>query len=226
MDLGSLTTVDVGPHPLLLIPLGSCEQHGPHLPLDTDTRIAVAVAMAASEGRADVLVSPPITIGASGEHAGFAGTLSIGSDVLSAVLIELARSADLFRALVVINGHGGNEPALRRAVSAVAAEGRRMLAWSPRPDRTEPIGMDSHAGHAETSLLLHLCPELVVMDRAVVGRREPLPDLWPQLRAEGMAAVSPNGVLGDPTAASAARGAELFRSLVDDLVGRIRDWDR
>src|SRR5580693_8898476 len=85
--------VERGPRQLLVLPVGSLEQHGPHLPLDTDTRIAVAVARRACAGRAGVALAPPLPIGASGEHAAFPGTLSIGSEALAACLIELGRHA-------------------------------------------------------------------------------------------------------------------------------------
>ena len=78
---------------VLAVPVGSLEQHGPHLPLDTDTRIALAVASGAARGRDGVAVSPPVAFGSSGEHAGFPGTLSIGSAALTALLVELGRDA-------------------------------------------------------------------------------------------------------------------------------------
>jgi creatinine amidohydrolase len=83
----------VPPGALLLVPVGSCEQHGPHLPLGTDTLIAEALAQAAVERATGSVVSPSIAIGASGEHRGFPGTLSIGADALVEVAVELARSA-------------------------------------------------------------------------------------------------------------------------------------
>src|SRR5579862_3774496 len=83
--------VEAGPRRLLVVPLGSLEQHGPHLPMDTDTRIAVAVASRASAGRDGVGLAPPVAIGASGEHAAFPGTLSIGTQALTALLVELGR---------------------------------------------------------------------------------------------------------------------------------------
>src|SRR3954454_19076570 len=98
--------------PLLAVPVGSCEQHGPHLPLDTDTRIAVHLAEALGHGRPDVVVAPAGAVGASGEHAGFPGTLSIGTAALTTVLIELIRSADHFAGVVLVNGHGGNAEAV------------------------------------------------------------------------------------------------------------------
>ena len=98
------------PRPLLAVPVGSCEQHGPHLPLDTDTRIAVALAegLVGSFEPGQVMVTPPLTITASGEHAGFPGTLSVGAAVVEAMVVEIVRSADWSSGVVLVNGHGGN----------------------------------------------------------------------------------------------------------------------
>src|ERR1700719_5153029 len=98
---------------LLVVPVGSLEQHGPHLPLDTDTRIAVAVARGACAGRRGVALAPPLPVGASGEHAAFPGTLSIGSDALAVCLLELGRHASLhWPALLLVNGHAGTVTAV------------------------------------------------------------------------------------------------------------------
>src|SRR6516162_850493 len=109
--------VERGPRRLLVVPVGSLEQHGPHLPLDTDTRIAVAVAQRACAGRAGVGLAPAIAIGASGEHADFPGTLSIGHVALSTLLVELGRHASLhWPAMLLVNGHGGNVGAIGDAL--------------------------------------------------------------------------------------------------------------
>src|SRR6478736_7133764 len=98
--LGTMTWPDLWdcrPRPLLVVPVGSCEQHGPHLPLDTDTRVATAVAEGLVEAFAGdgttspVVLAPPLTISASGEHAGFPGTLSLGTEVFERVIVELVR---------------------------------------------------------------------------------------------------------------------------------------
>lgn len=199
---------------VLAVPVGSTEQHGPHLPLDTDTRIATALARGAADeldGRVDV--APPVAFGASGEHADFPGTLSIGTDALTTVLIELGRSADAYRRVVFVNGHGGNAEALDAAVTKLGAEGRAVTAWS-----WSLPGADAHAGRTETSLLLAIAPEVVRLELAEPGRTEPIDELFDALRAHGVLQVSPNGVLGDPTGASATEGHELVARLVADLV--------
>lgn len=218
--LGDLVWTDLdGRAPVLVVPVGSVEQHGPHLPLDTDTRIATAIAAAAVARRTDCVLGPAIAIGASGEHADFPGTLSIGTDALTTVLVELARSADAFGAVVFVNGHGGNRDALRAAIAIATAEGRTVHAWWPSIP-----GGDAHAGRTETSLLLAIAPEVVRADALAVGETAPIAELLDRLRDEGVRAVSPNGVLGDATDASAAEGAVLFDRLVDDLSTRLADW--
>lgn len=207
--------------PVLLVPVGSFEQHGPHLPLDTDTRIAVALctAVSGSLGVATV-IGPPITVSASGEHRGFPGTLSIGTDTTTAVLVELVRSADWAHGVVLVNGHGGNAEALDRARSVFAHEGRKVLIWWP----TATADDDAHAGRTETSVIAHLDPGVVDWDRVTTGRTTPLGELVSELRSHGVRAVSENGVLGDPTDASAERGGEIFERWQSDLHDSIIRW--
>jgi len=222
--LGSVVWTDLHARlrqPVIAVPIGSCEQHGPHLPLDTDTRIAIALA----EGLADafepgeVLVAPPLAITASGEHGQFPGTLSIGTEATAQVLIELIRSADWSAGVVLVNGHGGNADAVRQAAATATAEGRRVLTWWPRIRNG-----DAHAGYTETSLMLAIAPRRVRVDAAVAGRVEPVSELAAALRAEGVRAVSPNGVLGDPAGASATHGRVLLTRMVVDLVAAVDEW--
>ncbi|NCY16004.1 MAG: mycofactocin biosynthesis peptidyl-dipeptidase MftE [Actinobacteria bacterium] len=201
---------------VLVVPLGSCEQHGPHLPLDTDTRIAVALANGVADARPDAVVAPAVAFGSSGEHEGFAGTLSVGTDALCLLLVELVRSTRDVDHVVLLNGHGGNLDAVQRATAQLIDEGRSVLALAP----VVPGG-DAHAGRTETSLLLHLDPSVVRLDRLEAGNSEPLASLLPVLRTGGVRAVSANGVLGDPRGASAAEGAELFDRLVAEFSVRI-----
>jgi len=228
MRLGDAVWTDIEPltrssevaQPILVIPIGSCEQHGPHLPLDTDTRIASAIADRLAERLSHVLVAPAIGISASGEHAGFPGTLSLGTTVTEALLIELVRSADWCRGgVVLVNGHGGNAVAGRAATATLTAEGRRVLNWWPHV-----AGADAHAGRTETSLMMSIAPQLVRGDAMAPGNTTPLAELFGTLSSAGVAAASANGVLGDPTGASAAEGAVILDGLVADLVQRVEAW--
>jgi mycofactocin system creatininase family protein len=205
--------------PLLAVPVGSCEQHGPHLPLDTDTRIATAVAAGLADAMPDVLVAPALAISSSGEHAAFPGTLSIGTEVLTGVLVELVRSADWAAGVVLVNGHGGNVEAVHAACRTLRDEGRRVLDWWPRIP-----GGDAHAGRTETSLMLAIEPAAVRFDLLEPGATEPLETMIAVMRERGVGAVSPNGVLGDPTGADATSGAALLAALVADAVARVRAW--
>jgi len=220
-ELGSLTSPAVAARAarsLLVVPLGSTEQHGPHLPLTTDVLVAGALADRLAAARDDVLVAPALPYGSSGEHAGFAGTLSIGQAALELVVVELVRAADAFAGVVLVSGHGGNAAPLARAAVTLTAEGRRVLVWSPHIP-----GGDAHAGRTETSLLLALDAPVVV-DAAEPGDTRPLEELLPDLRAGGVAAIAANGVLGDPTGASAREGEQLLTTLTADLVAAVEDF--
>ncbi len=170
--------------------------------------------------RPDWLVAPAIAYGASGEHQSFAGTISIGIDALAVLLVEYGRSASCWAdRLVFVNGHGGNVEALRRAVGLLRSEGRDA-GWCS----CSAVGTDAHAGHTETSVLLHISPDDVLTDRLLAGNGAPLPELLPSMRRGGVAAVSPTGVLGDPTTATAAAGRRIFAEMVDDCRRRIARW--
>jgi creatinine amidohydrolase len=198
---------------ILLIPLGSTEQHGPHLPLTTDTDIALAIATGAARRHPHLVVAPPIAYGSSGEHQHFAGTLSIGHEAAELVLVELGRSAHLhFAHVIVVSAHGGNAEPLGRAVTRLQGEGRPVLAWSPAWHG------DLHAGRTETSLMLAIAPDRVDLDRAEPGDPRPLTAVLPLLRAHGVQSVSANGVLGDPSGASGEEGRRLLAAAIGDLV--------
>ena len=222
LPLGSLTWPEVAAAAagsVLVVPLGSTEQHGPHLPLGTDSDIALALANRLAAARPDMLVAPLLPYGSAGEHAAFPGTLSIGASALELVVVELVRSADAFAGVVLVSGHGGNAAPLAAAVATLRHEGRRVLAWTPRVR-----GGDAHAGRTETSLLLALSAGAVRLGAAESGETAPLADLMGELRRNGVAAVSANGVLGDPSGASADEGERLLDQLAADLVASVEAW--
>jgi len=201
------------------LPLGACEQHGPHLPLDTDTRIALAVAERIAAARPAVVVAPPLAYGSSGEHQAFAGTLSTGPQALQTLLVELIRSATrTFARVLLVNAHGGNAAVVAAVAAAQRDEGRDVRAWHV------DLHGDAHAGRAETSAMLALTPELVDVERACRGATAPLAELLPRLRAEGVRPVSPNGVLGDPAGASAAEGEALLTRATEEAIAMVDGW--
>ena len=212
---------ELGSVDVVLVPLGSTEQHGPHLPFNTDTVIARAVAegtsahlMAAGVG---VVVAPAIPFGSSGEHQDFAGTISIGNEVLRAVVLEVSRSVQTWAPRIVfVNGHGGNVPALNEVVSQLIREEHDAV-WVP----CGVPGQDAHAGREETSLMLHLAPTSVREELAEVGSTADLANMIADLRARGVRAVSSNGVLGDPTGASAHEGQRLLATMVASVTSRV-----
>jgi len=214
---------DVQMGALILVPIGSCEQHGPHLPLNSDTCIAEAIAHHAAQALSDldpvVYVTPAITFGASGEHADFPGTLSVGTEALTLLLCEFARSAWWCSRIVFVNGHGGNVPSLITAVRLQRSEGRDV-AWFACSSE----GADAHAGRAETSMLLALAPDRVHTGGGGSGVTTPIAELMPRLIAEGVRAVSPTGVLGDPTGASPGEGRQRLAHMGLSLARAIRDW--
>ncbi len=206
--LARATSAEVAAAGLVLVPLGSLEQHGPHLPLDTDTVIATAVAHEVAAAL-DAWVAPPVAYGSSGEHQSFPGTVSLGTEALTHLLVELVRSVRTWaERVVIVNAHGGNVAALR------SSEEIEWVACA-----TEQV--DLHAGITETSLMLHLRPESVRLDLAEAGNTQPLREILPAMMAGGVAAVSPNGVLGDPTGASAAEGERVLRHMVAQVVEQL-----
>ncbi len=216
----------------MVVPVGAFEQHGPHLPFDTDTRIATAlvsaaVALLTDSDRADVFVAPAVPVSASDEHLGFAGTLSAGTEATGAMLSGIARSASSWaRGTLFVNGHGGNADALGLAHDALRRDGVTHDMWWPRLPADALA--DMHAGHVETSVMLHLHPAVVDLSVAAPGATGEAVALVDAMRNGGVAAVSPNGVIGDPSRANVDDGAAIFEQWTADLAAviaaRLRSW--
>lgn len=208
-SLAGATTREAAGAGLVLVPVGSIEQHGPHLPLDTDTAIAVAVAERVAVELPGSWVAPALSYGSSGEHQSFAGTASVGTEALTHLAVELVRSLRTWAdRVVLVNAHGGNLAALNASDE---------LEWVPCA--TEEV--DLHAGFTETSLMLHIRPASVRLDLAEAGNTQPLREILPAMMSGGIAAVSGNGVLGDPAGASAAEGERVLEAMVADVLGRL-----
>jgi creatinine amidohydrolase len=219
-------------------PLGATEQHGPHLPLATDSLRAEALAdRLAAALPAAALVAPTLAFGCSDEHTGFAGLIGVDHETLAAVIADAGcRMADWgINRLVLLSAHGGNAralalahrrladrrprlavvrleatPALTRALTALAAD-----------DGIDAAALGLHAGDGETSEMLHLAPALVRRRRAVPGYLGPAAAILPRLRRRGVRAVSGNGILGDPSRADAGRGARYLAAEVAAYLGQL-----
>ena len=193
---------------IVVLPLGAWEQHGSHLPLNTDSIIINAVVEAAVKQvmNATMFIAPTLAITASDEHDGFSGTLSTGTEALVQSVVAICRSASWARGVCIANGHGGNADALQHIASALHHEGITHSIWSLPSYK----GGDMHAGHTETSLMLYLQPEAVRTDAIEPGTSGSPSDLVDSMRSGGVKAVSVNGVLGDPTTATAAHGNDVF----------------
>ncbi|WP_284249868.1 creatininase family protein [Litorihabitans aurantiacus] len=227
-----------------VLPLGAIEQHGPHLPVSTDyvtaTEVAqAAVAEVAEHGGASVVLLPGLAYTKSDEHHWSPGTIWLSWETLMATLVDIGRSLQTsgITRLVFVNGHGGNS-----ALGQVACRELRRrfglrtffahLGGPPPDQRARPtaggeMGLGIHGGHAETSLMLHLRPELVQMDRAVrrvpehlatyelVGFGKPVSFGW--LSDD----FGPDGHIGDPTTATAQEGAERFAAAVAHVAAAV-----
>lgn len=211
---------------LAVLPVGATEQHGRHLPLSTDTDIVEAACVAASE-RTGAPVLPTVAVGSSAAHTTkWPGTLSLPPRVLIDVVVELARwvRAGGFRKLLLVNGHVGNAAPLKVAVDEVRTEGALRVGVASWYELTPEIAAevtadadDWHAHAAETSLMLHLRPELVRCDE--IGDD---PDRTHGLAlAYTVAETSVDGVTGSPSRGSAEAGARLFDAVVTALAERI-----
>ncbi|MGW3893225.1 creatininase family protein [Micromonospora chokoriensis] len=225
MDLIPMTTsaeVAARTPSVAVLPVGSFEQHGSHLPLTTDTVVASAIA-ASIAARHDVLVLPPITISCSHEHAAWPGTVSISHQTLSAVVEDIRASlaGSGITRLAIVNGHGGNYVLSNIVQTANARNPRTMTLFPSRTDWERARGAaglqtdghrDMHAGELEVSVLLHCWPEAV---RAGFEQGDHFADERDMLLVHGMSAYTKTGVIGQPSAGTAEKGRLLLRSLAE-----------
>ncbi len=223
---------------ILIVSLGAVEQHGPHLPVGTDSMIVTALCEAAARQRGDTVVLPPPWYGVSPHHMRFPGTVSIGVDTMRALVGDIVDSAVThgFRRILLVNGHGGNGPTLdvlattlgHRHHPRVRIAGLtyfQLAAAEIDAIRESAPGGAGHAGEVETSLMLHLAPDLVGMEDAVAvypdaGSPYLTTDLTgssPIRTFTDFSDLSSSGVFGDPSLADAGKGERLFTAIVGSL---------
>lgn len=208
-----------------VLPIGSFEQHGDHLPLITDTIVACAIAREVAAAY-DLFLLPPITISCSHEHAAWAGTVSISAATLYAVIADIRESLRRSgtKKLVLVNGHGGNY-VLKNIVQEASAQGPHMALFPGSSDwkrAREEAGMttddheDMHAGELETSVLMSTFPHLIRPGAEGADVEAPQ---RPHLLTIGMSGYTQSGVIGRPSLGSEHKG----KSLLESLVGSFRD---
>jgi creatinine amidohydrolase len=228
---------------VVVLPIGAIEQHGPHLPTATDALLAEAITKLALErlpADAQVWRLPVQSYGKSNEHLGFAGTLSLRAETLMAVVMDIALSvaASGFRRLCFVNAHGGNSALLAMMAREIRVQTGLMVfntfTNAGAPDPIEIPALESqygiHANDWETSLMLHLAPDLVQMDKAL----SEYPQLEGSVGLTGGAAVtawltrdwSESGVFGDATLATAERGSARLEVSVAALAKVLEEISR
>lgn len=212
----------------VILPVGSTEQHGPHCPLGTDHITAEVVALAVGE-RTNLPVLPVVAVGVSSHHRQFPGTLWASPSVFRKYVkaIILSASSHGPRKFIVVNGHGGNTASLREVAEDLRSDVDVFVAVA----NAFPSKLDGHAGEDETSVMLHLRPELVKMEKAVdTKQNETLAGIRMKAQRVGPADfgwdtidLSPTGVFGaagktiEATRATAADGEEIVKAHIDEL---------
>lgn len=227
---------------VVLVPIGAVEQHGPHLPVETDTFAATACALECARAFDDVLVAPPVAWGLSHGHAGLGGTLTLRPSTLLELGVDLMESLvrSGFPRIVWVNGHAGNRPALglfvyeakrRWGLSVAAVTYFELAAESFAAGRASELGGAGHACEFETSLMLHLDPDRVGDPSAVSRPVVPLTNHeFRDLTANGPAQVGftfaerfPEGVAGEPGLGTAELGRDLYRAACAALADFVRE---
>jgi creatinine amidohydrolase/Fe(II)-dependent formamide hydrolase-like protein len=222
----------------VVVPVGSTEQHGPHLPLATDSLHTVAVLETVAE-RLPAFLAPLLPIGRADHHLAFPGTISLRQETFAALIEDCCRSlaGHGFRNILLYSGHGGNAQPLAAIIADVQKRlpDARIIGctdWSVYEHTlfgcaaSHGIGRrvaGGHSGELETSMILALRPDLVLTDRSEPGCMDDPEAVRAKIFADGVHAVTANGVLGDPRPADAARGKEYLDALADRLTLYFRD---
>jgi creatinine amidohydrolase len=228
---------------VVVLPTGSTEQHGPHLPLDVDAFLVESVCLELGRRASDrVLVLPLVSFGLNRHHIDFPGTIHIEPEVFIAFCFNITKSVAYhgFEKILIVNGHGSNTPLVdlvaRKTVLATHSLCAAVNYYSLGVEAFNQVKQTSvmaHADEFETSLYLHLAPERIRMDRAVagndvVGRYMSSDSTSPFVRFNDYwGRWTRTGVHGDPTAATAEKGKVIWEAVLSrliELVDEFRDW--
>jgi creatinine amidohydrolase len=217
---------------IVILPVGSTEQHGAHLPLSTDSLHTVAVLQRVAR-KLPALVAPLIPVGRADHHMAFPGTISVTHETLHAIVRDWCDSffRHGFRHVLIYSGHGGNATPLAKIIDDLVREdSRRSIIgctdWEIYDGalfpRAKALGVPQfeagwHAGELETSMILELDADLVHMERAAPDFVGDLADVRATMMAQGIQAVAPSGVLGDPRAATREHGRAYLAALTDSI---------
>lgn len=224
ITLATTTEFASGKTTAAILPVGSFEQHGPHLPLATDTIVASGIAQAVCDAYG-LLLLPPITMSCSHEHAAWPGTVSISSGTLRLIVNDVMASLRKsgIGKLVIANGHGGNY-VLANVVQELSVDGADVALFPGRDDwakARDDAGLrtsshaDMHAGEIETSLLLHLMPDAVRTGYQSADHDGAQPRR--HLLTLGMSAYTTTGVIGSPSLGDAGKGKLVLESLTESF---------
>lgn len=219
---------------LVVIPIAAVEQHGPHMPTGTDFILCTAVAEAVERRLAErVLLTPAVWLGASAHHLRLGSTLSAELDTYVATLCDIARSLldDGYLRLLFLNGHGGNIDPMRMAVRQLQPEYPEALLtagsyWTAADEiiRQTLEGEHKFVGHAcefETSMMLHVRPELVDREKLAPAGELVADSLHGVFLSRDMCQRTREGCTGRPDLATAAKGGRMFGGIVDRLASLV-----
>jgi creatinine amidohydrolase len=228
---------------VVILPTGSTEQHGPHLPLDVDVFLAESVCLEAGRRAPDrVLVLPPVSFGLNRHHLDFPGTIHVEPEAFINFCLSITKSVAYhgFEKILIVNGHGSNTPLVDLVARKTVLETRSLCAavnyfslGVEAFNRVKETPVMAHADEFETSLYLHLAPERVRMEKVVagsdvVGRHMSSDSTFPHVRFYDYWGRWTNiGVHGDPTAATPAKGKTIWEAVVPaliEIVDEFRGW--
>ncbi len=238
-DLTFQEVAQLAPRRVLIFAVGATEQHGPHLPLGTNSILTEALAGSLAQFRShDVLLAPYLRYGSSEEHSSFMGTLSLSKSLLQDMLLELGLAASGFKGVGFMTANGGNAEVIQRVVDKLGLGGRRVFSWWPTPRVLTQAALkwsgpgvvpgletpDLHAGRTETSAMLALDAKIVRTDKLAQGAIGSPTEILYALQKGGVESIASNGILGDPRGSSPAEGSAILGAFTQSLLESFDDF--